>query len=356
MKTKTLYFVTLLLASLVWFSLSDAAEKITKSPYPILDSGMWADPIHNPYIFWIDNDRVLFKSVKGNDKALVTKGPFNLSIWEIGKGVKAHTDYFQSVSACISDGTIHRTQKDSQERVQRFYGKFGDERQIEFPKTKGAFFDDVNCRPYDNPEIIIKRKSRAIKLLLDKHGYLDIGASNVPAWRSKEKVKLYRIGDKEGTEIPIHPVHISFPRYYEFKGAYAIYSPHTAKRFWWLYPDGKVEEVTLPTELRPYPTRRGVVAGWGKTKSNRDPGSGGLYLWTERGQPIRLLAGYAREVTISPDGCKIAFVHYPYVDATKIDDPAPITLKAINLCMEEQARCVQEKNLCTDDGQRTESV
>lgn len=316
------------------------AQPAEPSPYPIYDSGTWADPISNPHIYWIDNDRVLFRTVKGNDKTRISSGPFNLSIWEIGKGVKAYTGYHASVTACIREGMIHRTQKDSQGKVQRFYGKFGEEKEFEFPKTKGAFFDDMNCRVNDNAEIVSKRQSgRRIRSLLDRHGYLDLGPSNKPAWTSKEPRKLFRPGDKQGVEISIPPLNIHPIRYFEFKDAYLIYDHNAGNRFWWLYPDGRVEEVTTLFGVG-YPTRRGFVGGGGKPKSDYDPGTVGLYFWSGK-ERIKLISGYANisgytnNMAISPNGCKIAFVHYPYFDATKITDPAPITLKAINLCVEE---------------------
>lgn len=305
------------------------------SPYPIYDSGTWADPISDPHIYWIDNDRVLFRTVKGNDKTRISSGPFNLSIWEIGKGVKAYTGYHASVTACIREGMIHRTQKDSQGKVQRFYGKFGEEKEFEFPKTKGAFFDDMNCRVNDNAEIVSKRQSgRRIRPLLNRHGYLDLGPQNKPSRLHKEPRKLFRSGDNKALEISIPPSDIDRILYYEFKDAYMVYSYEAGKRFWWLYPDSKLEEVRTSFGMA-YPTLSGFVAGRGKPKSDYDPGTVGLYFWSDK-QHIKLISGYVHSVAVSPDGCKLAFVHYPYFMGTSIKDPAPITLKAINLCVEEK--------------------
>lgn len=308
----------------------------TPSPYPVLDSGVWADwSSYIPIFYWIDNNRIIFKTVKDNDKNRISSGPFNLSIWDIGKRVKPYTDYYSSVTVCVSGDIIHRTQTEANGNVRRFYGKFGEEKSFEFPKIKGAFFDDMNCRPIDNPEIIEKRKTRHIKLLLDRHGYLDFGSLQESS-TSKEFITLYRAGNKQGISVPIQAQWINQLRYFQFKDAYMLYGIKGGNQFWWLYPDGKVEKVA-PSSGFGFPTRKGLVGGWGKAKSNMDPGTVGVYFWSDK-ESIKLIAGYAAKgIAVSPDGCKLAFIHYPYLDATKIKDPGRITLKMINVCMEEKS-------------------
>lgn len=341
------------------FSSAPAARATAteSSPYPVFDSGAWADwHGYTQNIYWIDNDRVIFWTVKDNEKKRVSSGPFNLSVWDTAVAdkvtsrpgsanpsgsVKPYTEYYQSVTVCIQGGMIHRTQKDAQGNVQRFYGKFGEEKTFEFPKTKGAFFDEMNCRPNDNPEILAKRQAgRAIKPLLDRHGYLDVG----PIKRKpgvNEPAVYYPFGQPKGIELPISSQDANIVRYYPFKGAYLIHSHNygggtRSKGFWWLYPDGKVEEHSIPVETNPYPTRKGIVTRRGPAEPNRDTSAAGLYLWSGK-EPVKLLAGYAEDIDVSPDGCKLAFSHYLHRDATLIKHPAPITLKAINLCTEEKS-------------------
>lgn len=200
MRTKNKSLLSLCCLLLITFAACEAKELAISPPYPVIDSGVWADRSSN--VYWIDNQRILFITVKDNDKRRFNRGPFNLSVWEIGKGVKPYTDYSQSVTACIQDGMIHRTQKDEQGNVQRFYGKFGEEKTFELPKVKGAYFDFINCRPITNPDILAKRQNnRAITPLLDRHGYLDKGAIHGKESLKETPAVLYRPGDNEGIII-----------------------------------------------------------------------------------------------------------------------------------------------------------
>jgi hypothetical protein len=190
----------------------------------------------------------------------------------------------------------------------------------------------MNCRPIDDLEIIEKRKTRRLTLLLDRHGYLDLGPLQESS-TSKEFITLYRAGNKQGISVPIQAQWINQLRYFQFKDAYMLYGIKGGNQFWWLYPDGKVEKVS---PLSGYPTRQGLVGGWGKIKSDKDPGSIGVYLWSDK-ETIKLIAGHSKDITISPDGCKLVFIHFPYLDATKLKDPGRITLKAINICTKEKS-------------------
>lgn len=313
-------------------SVTAAAEL---SPHPIYDSGAWADPIMDPHIYWIDNNRVLFKTIKDNDKSRIRNGPFNLSVWDIVTNkVTAYTEYTKAIGICYSEGHVYYTLEDDNNKQRRFAGEFGKERPYRFPTGKDVIYNDMSCRAYNDPLLMEKRKTRAIRLLLDRHGYLDFGPKNKPPRVHKEPFKLFRPRDKQGIELSIPSLHIDRILYYEFKNAYMVYSHEAGRRLWWLYPDGKLEEVKSSYGMG-YPVRNGLVAGRGKPKSDYDPGTVGLYFWSDN-QYIKLIPGYVNKIAVSPDGCKLAFVHYPYLMGTSIEDPAPITLKAINLCVKEK--------------------
>lgn len=357
---------------LVGLPACNSTDTAAKSPYPVVDSGVWVDwHGYAAGINWIDNQRILFKTVKDNDKRRVTSGPFNLSVWEVGKGVKPYTDYFQSVTACIQGEMIHRTQENTQGNV-RFYGKFGEEKSFDFPTIKGAFFDNMNCRPNDNPEILAKRaQGRAIKPLLDHHGYLDFG----PLGGDKNSFVAFHRADGQVVELSLRQQEANHIEYYRFKDAYFIFGhyydtdnhsgtnvwPKKAAHYryvWWLHPDGRVEPVKFPdgpwiketksgsgyvtydTLLYPtwlYPTQQGYFLVTGQAKSARNAGTLGAYLLHD-GKLIKLIGGHINSPTVSPDGCNIAFVHYPYADATITADPAPITLKVVKLCQNQEEK------------------
>lgn len=338
----------------------EAKEPAASSPYPVYDSEAWADPFGSADLYWLDNHRVIFRSVHNNDKKLVTNGPFSLSIWEIGKRVKPYTEYHPSVTVCVRDGMIHRTQKDASGNVQRLYGKFGEEKPFEFPKTKGVFFDNMNCRPNENPVILAKRaQGRAIRPLLDRHGYLDIGSIRGPESSANNPVMFYQL---DGTTIKHAARRLElniFIGYFPLKNAYLfqgslekerasdianLWPPGTRQIFTWLHPDGRIEPLIIPADPWPdkkvpnfgfigaiLPVKNGFVFPHGKAKGPKDAGNSGLHLLRD-GKIEKLIGGYYSSTAVSPDGCRVAFVHYPYADATIVHDPAPIRLKAVDLC------------------------
>ena len=321
----------------------DPTVTAAPSPFPVLDSGVWAvwDNSISPGIYWIDNHRVLFKTVKDNVKGRGSSGPFNLSIWDTATNkVTSYTEYASSLTVCYREGYLHYALADEPYYVQEkhwrhFAGPLGKEKPFTPPTGKDVIYNELSCKYQVNPELAALRKTRGIRLLLDRHGYLDLGPMREYT-TSKAFITLYTPKSKKGIEVSIPAQHAEIIRYYEFKGAYLVRDfSNMGKRFWWLYPDGKDQEVTLPVALSPNPTSQGLVTGWGKFKSNRDPGTVGLYLWVDSKPPANLIIGHAQEVLVSPNGCKLAFAHYPYVDATQIKDPGRITLKMINLCMEE---------------------
>ncbi len=327
---------------------SDPTRSAVPLPYPVMDSGAWADwNSYTPTIYWIDNNRVIFKTVKDNDKSRVSSGPFNLSIWDITTNkVTPYTPHVNSLNICYSEGYIYYSLADEPFHVQKknwrhFAGEFGKEKPYAPPIGKNVIYNELSCRFQESSELVEKRKTRRIRPLLGRHGYLDRGAIREKPG-VKEPVILYRTSHSKGIELPIHGRDAIIIRHYPFKDAYFIQNlntggiPNKKKQFWWLFPDGKVEEGLHPVEFYLYPTRQGIVTDWGGTKSAKDPGTVGLYLWSGK-EPVKIIAGYAEGgVATSPDGCKLAFANFLYSDATKIKDPGRITLKAINVCVEEK--------------------
>lgn len=340
MKTRSFQLLTLCLVSLGGLPFSDAGEKKTSSPYPILDSGVWAEAVGMPDIYWIDNHSVIFRGSEEKEKAKRPEGRFNVAIWKIDDGVSVHAKGVRRIQGllgrlCYRDGVVFYPlrETDTLGNEQYMYGKLGTEKVFTTPKGSNTVLDEMNCRLTDVESVRRKQGGRAIRPLLERHGVLDLGAINLqPSQRGP--VKLYRHDGKE-VEIPLKPQHVESIRYYQFKDAYAIYGHNAGNRFWWLYSDGRVEEVPIPVNEVPYATRKGLVVKWGKATTNKDAGTSGLYLWPGS-NPIKLITGYVNGVVVSPDGCKLAFVHAPYPDAIKVSDPGPITLKAITLCMEEK--------------------
>lgn len=168
-----------LVAGLAAISACDAKEpsnpttSVALSPYPVLDSGVWADWYDTPQsIIWIDNNRVLFKTVKDNDKGRVSSGPFNLSIWDTTTNiVMPYTEYASSLAVCYREGYIYYALSDEKFYVQQkhwrhFSGEFGNEKPYTPPAGKDilpgklSYYDSINCRISDNQEIVSKIKEK----------------------------------------------------------------------------------------------------------------------------------------------------------------------------------------------------
>lgn len=358
MKTKNKSLSIICSFLLVNFAACEAKEPIT-SPYPVYDSGAWANwHAGSAQIYWIDNDRVIFKTVKDNDKRNISRGPFNLSVWEIGKEVKAYTPYTKKVSICLRDGIFRYVVEDEQKNLKVFHGKFGEEKQV--TPQKRTYFDFLNCRVEDNPEIAEKTKAgRAITKLLDRHGYLDIGP--ISGRSESAPTILYRPGHLQGITLPVRIGYVdyfSFKDAYFFRGLFKPDSPSEIKSFWpagttdimgWLHPDGRIESVVLSKEAWPdkkipsfgsgniVPLRDRFLVLFGLAKGPYDAGTLGGYL-LRNNKLTKVVGGYISSLTVSPNGCKVAFVHYPYLEATLGDDPAPIRLKAVDLCPSKEEK------------------
>jgi hypothetical protein len=334
------------------FTVCEAKEPSISSPYPVYDSGAWADYLNDPQINWIDNNRILFKSVKDNDKRRVSSGPFNLSFWEIGKEVRAYTPYVKRVSACANNGIVKYTLEEESGRHRVFYGKFGEEKEITPPKL--SYPDLVkNCRIADNPEIVVKRQNnRAIIPLLDRHGYLELGPSLGKESSDNNPITLHHPSQSQGIALSLRRQEpgLFAPEYYAFKDAYFIQpiilyrqgrdKPATV---WWMSPDGSITELKIPVgpwvkggSVWALPTAKGIFLIYHGHKSRRDPGPAGGYL-VQGEKYFKVIDGDIRGPAVSPDGCKAAISHAPYSDAdSNTKDPNYRTLKVINFCPEEK--------------------
>lgn len=338
------------------------------SPYPVYDSGRWADPIMNPDIHWIDDYKVIFRSVKDNDKRSRADGPFNLSIWEIGQSVSVYAIDVVPVQGPLgrfcynSEGTIFYPlkEKDVQGNEQYKHGQMGHEKLFTRPKDAKTIFDSMNCRVLDVDTMMKERKGRSVHLLLTRHGYLDLGSMSGKESLENNPIVFYR-ADGSVIQLPVRRQELGLRyHYFPFKDAYLFEGvskpdqpsdianlwPASAQHMFWLYPShGRIEPVILPASpwkdrkvpafgLRGLvPLKEGFFVIHGEPKDPKDAGTVGGYLL--RGEKLtKVVSGYLDSLTVSPDGCKVAFVHYPYADATLAADPAPIRLKAVDLCTE----------------------
>ena len=336
----------------------NGSETLTKPPYPVMDSGVWADGTGIPDIFWLDNNRVLFRGSEETEKRKQPSGKFNLSIWEINKGVSVYARGIDRIQGmferlCYQDGIIFYPliEKDAQGNGQYKYGKMGQEKTFTRKAGEKRYFDTMNCQFYESQPGLKERHD--YKLLLNRHGYLDYGPRsenrNLPHGKGKP-ILYYRKGLDKPISLPITNEGTKLRQYYVFRDAYFVYRlamgtwSGDSETAWWLMPEGKVTEVTIPHgpwthggSVGFYPTQKGTFVRYDTFKSNKDPGDAGGYLVTGK-NVVRVIVGHLKEPVTSPDGCKVVFVHQPYSDADLPNDPGRVTLKMINFCKEEKNR------------------
>jgi hypothetical protein len=156
---------------------------------------------------------------------------------------------------------------------------------------------------------------------------------------------FHRGNEAEGVELPFScfDVRRGF-QYYAFKEAYFatqqdIVTPWPIgkdRKAYWLFPNGRVETLTLPysSAIREnmVPTVRGIVAFSRPISRNERYG---VYLVTPK-HTQRILDGHGSGVT-SPDGCKVVVLHDPEYDARVEGRRAssPVTLKVLDFCTEK---------------------
>jgi hypothetical protein len=317
------------------------------SPYPVLDSGVWADWLNSPNMYWLDDQRLIFLGTETKDKP-INREKLQIQIWDISNNKV--TPYASTNGGIIgyNDGVIaYLYGKDSSGNNVFKCGKLNNEKVFTLVRKSKTYFDSINCRIQNSEEEPGRKERRTIRPLLKQHGYLDYGPRDAvrPLAKKGDPILFYPAGKKEPVSLPItnETTVIRMFDYYMFKDAYFVHHFTGYQDAWWMYPNGQTERVTfseLPKLLSQgkfFPIRNGffVSRGSGKIDPGKDPGDAGGYLLRDT-RILELISGYLRAEAVSPDGCKIAFVNYPYIDATRLDDPARVALKAINFCMEEK--------------------
>ena len=349
---KHIAFLLLLLGLTISPPLASGSESTV--PYPILDSGVWATNNWSGDVYWLDNERVLF--LGGEHGKSVSREHEALLIFDTTKN--SVTIQKQNISSlCYRNGVVLLGQKVDQPaggpwKYKFFRGPLGNEQPHE--KESKDSLDPLNCRAvkhnagYD--------RGHAGRYLLEGHGHLDFGDKHAIS-RMNPPVVFFKETDSKGMALSFGVRQIELIEYYVFKNAYFLYGwffdastgvvtspwPKTAPHpVWWLTPEGTVTEVMIPPgvwnaggSVQFTPTQKGVLVTYhGGAKSDRDPGTQGVYLIQDNELAQKLIGGLVIRVGVSPDGCKVAFSHAPNAEADRPDRKNRRTLKMIDLCKE----------------------
>lgn len=67
--------------ALVLFSFGTPTQAEVRSPYPVMDSGVWADWMGASKVHWLDNRRVIFVGTQTREKT-INREKLQIQIWD----------------------------------------------------------------------------------------------------------------------------------------------------------------------------------------------------------------------------------------------------------------------------------
>ena len=351
MKQKFTLIVALLLLGLSP-QLAACGESVS---YPIKDSKF---PAAEAKLGWLDNERVMFhgyevgKSGQPSPEDGHLLGETGLFIWDVGKDtVTKYWDIDGPVPLCVFRGQVFFSKKLKGKKNTWLLvsGPLGKEEQKEV--SGGVSMNGHSCRVSDHRPSWMKEDKHRRLPLLEEHGYLDFG---IPIWVDPSgkatPIVLYRPDSEKSVELPLTGRQVQFhTSYAEFADVYVLKAEQRtsdAVPAWQLRPDGTVTKMLEPTG-RDWErigwtgfvlTKKGVFLISRTADGYAAAGKSGGYL-LEGDSVKRLIVGLLDNATVSPNGCKVAFVHVLHsqagadsAQALRIGKSGSRTLKMIDLC------------------------
>ena len=352
-------FTLIVLLVLVSPQLGGCAE--VNPGYSIYDSGKPGVGISG----WLDNDTVVFYSEQRAQIKPGTQGPppvheAGYYVWDTAKGtVSKDSSLEDAAKVCVQGNVVTFLRKSHTDEKKWLVVTREKGQETVTPLMKTEWFNRFSCRYYQEaPEWAILNHETLP--LMEGHGFLDWSSEQEVQPRQNRRIVFCQHGHDEGIKLSIRmrQVFRSTVRYAPFKDAYFLYpiayvDPQTEQEspvglwpegkpvpMWWLAPDGKVttEEVPYMPFMRSgsrgfFPTREGVFMYTHNTDGLGKPGDAGGYI-SQNGKVMKLTTGMVEQVSVSPDGCKVAFIHDPYDTMYGKDRLNRITVKATNLCQE----------------------
>ena len=323
--------------------------------YPVLDSKF---PAAESKLGWLDNERVLFH---GYDIGNMTQpGPGEghptaaegLFIWDMGKEtVTKYWDIDGPVPLCVFRGQVFFSMKlkKKENTWVLVSGLPGKEEQEEV--SGGVSMNGHSCRVSDHRPSWMKEDKHRRLPLLEEHGYLDFGISSRAAPSKASPIVLYQPNKEQGLQLPFTGEQVRLhTTYFEFDNSYLLEGQREttyAAPVWMLKPDGTLTKILEPTGQAwermgwggYHLTKKGLFLSGGRG-DYASVGTRGGYLLRSAGEsPMRVIPGNVRNEAVSPDGCKVAFVHVLHgqagadsVKALREGKPGLRTLKMIDLC------------------------
>ncbi len=351
-------FSLIVLLELILASSQLAGCAEIKASYPVQDTGLHAE--RSSELVWLDNHRLRFYGYRAGEP----QGPeFHGMSRLIGTGYYIwDTDANQVITdpslegakrICVQGDVLTFLKKPPTDDKQLLVVTRIKGQEMVAPLVNAQWFNRFSCRYYDQkPEWV---RGHASLPLLEGHGSLFLKDS-----RENNPILFFPLNNETSVPLPIGTRQVSHNliQYASFKNAYLLYpiayiDPETGKEdpigpwpkgksipMWWLTPDGTVttEHIPYMPFMRGgsrgfYPTRAGIFSTSHKTNGLGKPGDAGGYL--AQGSSVeKLITGLLENVSVSPDGCRVAFLYDPEDTLYGKDRLNRINVKTINFCQE----------------------
>ena len=308
--------------------------------FPVKEAAISAED--TPFsLYWLDNTHVLFRGFTGAERGPgkeVRLLDLGFYVWDIEHDTVTKDARFEHGGpVCINGHTksyILSYSLDGKTSKRRAF--VGGQ---EISLSDQVWVNPISCRASTTePPWVVK--GRAIRPLLEEHGYLDRGIFGEDR-RSKLPILYYRTGVTQPISLGLQSRHVEpLVTYYPFADAYLIKGEQTtpdAPPLWLLHPDGTLEQIFSPEG------KAWAQIGWTQfllTKrglffiSRRHPGLGdigqaGLYS-VQGTKASRVLETVMSWAIVSPDGCKLAFIKDRWDPNLRADER--YRLQVIDVC------------------------
>jgi hypothetical protein len=310
-----------------------ACVNATWADYPVKDSRRQAPD--SASFYWVDDRHLLFEAFNGQN--VVRPDGYKVQLkslyfWSIETG-KIEDEGPIAGGLCYADGYIRywKWKKDASgsDFGDLMAGKLGSQVEVNHDPLD-VRIDANTCRPYVETPLPEWTRGKSVLRLKPGRGFLLLGPEKDD---TNSLVTYHPTGGPDGIEMPFkrRQFHLSNITYspvrdaYFIQGLYFFSDPrHPAGGYnkvpwpegapvtaWWLYANGKVEEVRLPAQTRVgdwiFPAGSAIFY-----VSHRYPGSDGLFKVLGRTSVEPVMKGFIEKYAVSPDACHIAVNHDPH--------------------------------------------
>lgn len=312
-----------------------------------VDTAILLDHTYGSSVFWLDDDNLIVAGVPVEREASFPKGWHLLNYSLSGRKITDLGAFGGGL--CVSGGFIRywRPTADTADKplsVQKkvtVVGPLNNLVEVPPPPPLAPGQEPFKLSPLQQCQFphelpapppwleAAKKAGRIFRALKSEHGWLEMAIHPRYGIRANPTfpITVHPPGLPDSKGYPVSDVfqkHLGegfslwSPEYVPFKDAYFILldyyqssRPPGSPLGWWLYPDGRVEEVTFSNPANQtwgnlVFTRAGnLLIRMSFTKSNFH--EAGIYLDDVKG-PLKLVSGRVQDKAfVSPDGCKVAF-------------------------------------------------